>query len=57
MACVNKYKGNAIPAFFPFEHQGGQMAGVGHTNDQASRYDQVVFGRYLLGWLTNLKVK
>jgi len=30
---------------------------VGHIDDQASRYDWVVFGRYLLGWLINMKMK
>jgi len=28
LACVNKFKGNAIPTFFPFEHHDGQMAGL-----------------------------
>jgi hypothetical protein len=28
VACVNKFKGNAIPSFFPFEHHDGQMVGL-----------------------------
>jgi hypothetical protein len=31
--------------------------GVGRTNDYASRYGWVVFGRYLLGWLTCMIMK
>ncbi len=54
---MNKSKENVILAFFSFEHCDGQMGGVGRTDDHASRYGRVVFGRYLLGWLIGMKVK
>jgi hypothetical protein len=56
-ACVNKSKENAILTFFFIWTLWWANGGVGRTNDYASRYGWVVFGRYLLGWLTGMIVK
>jgi hypothetical protein len=56
VACLKKFKGNAIPTFFSFEHRNGQMGGQSYYY-QVSRYGWMVFGRYLLGWLVGTKVE
>jgi len=53
---VNKSNGNAIPAFFHLNIVMNKW-GVGPTNSQASRYNWVVFGRYLPLGLIGKKVK
>jgi hypothetical protein len=52
-----KSKGNAMLAFFSFEHCNGKIGGVNRINDQASRYGWLVSGRYLPRWLVGMKVK